>query len=294
MPGQVLLPRDDEAREDGLDGEVAQLAALVISANHRLAHPGDPMRWFATQRAFARCGAISFEAATKRRVGKPVLVPVAETPPAWLDQLAQSGTTRVVLGFERQDEEVVLGETIPDRIAAGFAGGGSLWTMTTETGDGNALGWRAAWRAAFPEALDRRLWSVTYTAIAAKPQSLGRSVEAAATELKHALAEMSEFAWSHDVKQANVMVTSALALLEGEADPLALSRPRSPADTLPEPARRLLYAAQRGWIFDNMELWAKTEFDQKTWRTHARCAEALYDAVTAAIVAAVNASVPEP
>ena len=72
-----------------MDGEVAQLAALVISANHRLAHPGDPMRWFPTQRAFARCGSIGFEAATKRRVGKPVLVPVAETPPAWLDRAAE-------------------------------------------------------------------------------------------------------------------------------------------------------------------------------------------------------------
>lgn len=276
-----------------MDGEVAQLAALVISANHRLAHPGDPMRWFPTQRAFARCGSISFEAATKRRAGKPVLVPVAETPPVWLDQLARSGTTRVVLGFERQDEEVVVGETIPDRIAAGFAGGGSLWTMTTETGDGNALGWRAAWRVTFPEARDGRHWAVTYTAIAADPQPLGRSVTAAATELKHALAEMSEFAWSHGVKEANVRVTSALALLDGAPDPLPLSRPESPADTLPEAARRLLFAAQRGWIFDDMELWARTEFDQKTWRDHARRAEALYDAVTAAIVAAVNASVPQ-
>lgn len=53
-----------------MDGEVAQLAALVISANHRLKHPGDPMQWFATQRAFARCGSISFELAAKRRQKK--------------------------------------------------------------------------------------------------------------------------------------------------------------------------------------------------------------------------------
>lgn len=275
-----------------MDGEVAQLAALTISANHRLSHPEDPMRWFATQRAFAHCGSIRFEAATKQGEGRPVMVPMAETPPAWLDQLARSGTTRAVLGFERQDEEVILGETIPDRIAAGFAGGGSLWTMTTEAGDGPALGWRASWRAAYPQAKDGRIWAVRYTATAAAPQDLGRSLEAATTELRHALAEMSEFAWSHGVKQANLHFTSALALLEGDHDPLPLDRPAGPADTLSDPARRLLYAAQRGWVFDNMELWAKMDFDEPTWRDHARRAEALYDAVTAGIVAAVNSSVP--
>jgi hypothetical protein len=277
-----------------VDGEVAQLAALVISANYRLANPGDPMRWFATQRAFARCGSISFEAATKRRSQKPVLVPLAETAPAWLDALSRSGTTRVVLGFERQDEEHVPGETIPDRIAAGFAGGGSLWTMTTESGDGQALGWRATWRAAFPNARDGRVWAVRYTATKGAPQPLGRSVTAAATELKHALAQMSEFAWEHDAKQANTHFTSALALLEGAPDPLPHARPMGPAETLDEPARRLIYAAQRGWVFDNMELWAGTRLDHDNLREHGRCAEALYDAVTAAMVAAVNSSVVLP
>lgn len=275
-----------------MDGEVAQLAALVISANHRLKHPGDPMQWFATQRAFARCGSISFELAAKRRQKKPALLPMAETPPAWLDQLARSGTARVLLGFERQDEEVIPGETIPDRIAAGFAGGGSLWTMTTETDDGRALGWRAAWKAAYPSARDGRIWAVRYTATAATPQPQGRDLESAATELRHALAEMSEFAWSHDVKEANLRFTSALALLEGAPDPMPIAHPAGPADTLSDEAVCLLNAAQRGWMFDNMELWGHLRLDEPTWRDHARRSEALYDAVTAAVVAAVNSSVP--
>lgn len=274
-----------------MDGEVAQLAALVISANHRLAHPGDPMRWFATQRAFARCGSISFEAATKRRREKPVMVPMAETPPSWLEQLARSGTSRVVLGFERQDEVVIEGETIPDRIAAGFAGGGSLWTMTTEDGEGSALNWRANWRVGHPNAKDGRIWAVRYTATAGTPQPMGRSVAAAATELRHALAEMSEFAWTHDVKEASLRFASALSLLEGGDDPVPISHPPGPADTLGEDARRLLHAAQRGWMFDNMELWAQTKADAAILRDHARRSEALYDAVTAALVAAANSSI---
>lgn len=275
-----------------MDGEVAQLAALVISANHRLKHPHDPMRWFATQRAFARCGSISFELAAKRRRHKPTLVPMAETPPAWLDQLARSGTARVLLGFERRDEEVIPGETIPDRIAAGFAGGGSHWVMTTESDDGRALGWHAAWRAAYPDARDGRIWAVRYTATAGESQQPGRDVDAATTELRHALAEMSEFAWSHHVKEANVRFTSALALLEGAPDPMPFPRAAGPSDTLSDDARRLLNAAQRGWIFDNMDLWGHLKVDEPTWRDHARRSEALYDAVTAALVAAVNSSAP--
>lgn len=275
-----------------MDGEVAQLAALVISANHRLKRPDDPMRWFATQRAFARCGAISFDVAAKRPGEPAARVPMAETPPAWLDQLARSGTKRVLIGFERQDEDMEPGEDIPDRIAAGFAGGGSLWTMTTETDDGRALGWRSVWKAAFPNARDGRIWSVSYTATASEPQSPGRSLDAARTELRHALAEMSEFAWSHEAKEVNMRFTSALALLEGEPDTLPVDNPAGPADTLTHEARCLLHAAQRGWMFDNMTEWGRLKVDAETWRDHARRSEALYDAVTAAIVAAVNSSAP--
>ena len=276
-----------------MDGEVAQLAALVISANHRLSHPNDPMHWFATQRAFARCGSISFDIATKRGEQKPVLTTMAETPPAWLDQLGRSGTKRVRLGFARQDEEVIPGETIPDRIAAGFAGGGSHWTMTTETDDGRALGWHGTWKVAYPNARDGRVWAVRYTATAAEPQDPGRDIEAAAVELRHALAEMSEFAWERDAKAANMRFTSALALLEGAPDPLPIDNPEGPADTLSEPARRLLHASQRGWVFDNLEIWGKLKLDEAEWRDHARRSEALYDAVTAAMVAAANSGAPE-
>ncbi len=275
-----------------MDGEVAQLAALVISANHRLTHPDDPMRWFAGQRAFARCGSISFDIATKRSGGKPARTTMAETPPAWLDQLARSGTARVRLGFTRQDEEVIPGETIPDRIAAGFAGGGSLWTMTTETDDGRALGWHGAWKVAYPNARDGRAWAVRYTATAAEPQDPGRDVAAATVELRHALAEMSEFAWERQAREANLRFTSALALLEGAPDPLPIDHPAGPADTLSEPARRLLHACQRGWVFDNLEIWGKLKLDEAEWRDHARQSEALYDAVTAAIVSAANSSAP--
>lgn len=275
-----------------MDGEVAQLAALVISANHRLKHPDDPMRWFAAQRAFARCGSISFDVAAKRPGETPARVHMARTPYDWLDQLARSGTKRVVIGFRRQDEEMEPGEDIPDRIAAGFAGGGSLWTMTTETDDGRALGWRAGWKAAFPAARDGRIWQVRYTATVAQQQPVGRGVEAATTELRHALAEMSEFAWSHDAKAVNARVTSALALLAGAPDPMPINQPAGPADTLGHDARCLLRAAQRGWMFDNMAEWGNLKVDAETWRDHARRSEALYDAVTAAMVAAVNSSAP--
>lgn len=275
-----------------MDGEVAQLAALVISANHRLAYPDDPMRWFPSQRAFARCGSISFEIATKRRQEKAALTTMAATPPSWLEQLARSGTKRVYLGFTRQDEEVIPGETIPDRIAAGFAGGGSLWTMTTETDDGRALDWHGAWKVAYPNARDGRIWAVRYTATAAAPRTPGADIASASVELRHALADMSEFAWEREAKAANMRFTSALALLEGAPDPLPVDHPAGPADTLSEPARRLLHAAQRGWVFDNLELWGKLKLDEAEWRDHARRSEALYDAVTGAIVASANSAAP--
>ena len=52
-------------------------------------------------------------------------------------------------------------------------------------------------------------------------------------------------------------------------------------------------AGQRGWVFDNLEIWGKLKQDEAEWRDHARRSEALYDAVTAAIVAAANSAAPE-
>ncbi|HHB80241.1 MAG TPA: hypothetical protein ENK83_00620 [Aliiroseovarius sp.] len=271
-----------------MDGEVALMAALVISANHRLMNPQDPMLWFRDQRAFARCGEISFHAATRLANGDIGEVMLAGSASEWLDQIATTNTRRVVLGFERRDEEIVPGETLPDRIAAGFAGGGSRWIMTTEPAEGDPLAWRARWRVGFPDAQDGRIWEVRHTATTGASQPLGRSVEAAATELRHALAEMSAFAWSHDVKQANSVFTSALALLDGAPDPMGLNRKLGPIDTLSDPARRLIQAAQRGWVFDNMALWDRVAIPREELRVFGQISEALYDAVTAAIVAASN------
>ena len=103
---------------------------------------------------------------------------------------------------------------------------------------------------------------------------------------------MSEFAWEREAREANLRFTSALALLEGAPDPLPVDNPAGPADTLSEPARRLLHACQRGWVFDNLEIWGKLKLDEAEWRDHARRSEALYDAVTAAIVSAANSAAP--
>lgn len=275
-----------------MDGEVALMAALVISANHRLLHPKDPMMWYPRQRSFSRCGEISFWAVTRGKSGRMSRVKLAGTPEEWLARLAPSGVKRAVLAVERRDEEIEPGKTLPDRIAAGFAGGGSRWTMTTESDRGETLSWTARWRVGFPSAEDGRIWAVHHLATSGRPSPLGRDLGAATTELRHALAEMSAIAWSHGVKGANRMFTSALALLDGDTDPLQMDRPVGPVDTLPDPARRLIMAAQRGWVFDNMALWEGLALPPDEARAFGRASEALYDAATAALVAAANASAP--
>lgn len=276
-----------------MDGEVAQLAALVISANHRITNPGDPMGWFAGQRAFDRCGRIGFHAAHKRRFGRETRVPVAETPVEWLDRLETSSVCRVVLSFTRQDDEIIMGETLPDRIAAGFAGGGSLWTMSTESGDGGVLSWRPGWRVEFPNAGDGRIWSVDYLAEPSYPRNAGPTLEDSGCALHASLEAIRRFAEEQHYGKVAAIFTSALCLLEGSPDPRPVPRPAGPADTLSEPARRLLFAAQRSWIFDNLSLWRDQDFSPVLWNRYSELSESLYTAVTAALAAAVNASAPD-
>jgi hypothetical protein len=279
--------------EGRVDGEVAQLAALAISANHRIIHPDDPMPWFAGQRAFDRCGRIGFHAAKKRRFGRHTRVPVAETPLQWLERLAASSVCRVVLAYTRQDDEIIPGETLPDRIAAGFAGGGSLWTISTETSDGSALAWRPGWRVAFPKAEEGRIWSVDYLAEPSVPCQVEAGVDDAAHALQASLEAIRRFALEQHYGQVAGIFTSALALLDGAPDPRPVPRPAGPADTLSDPARRLLFAAQRAWIFDNLSLWRDQDFSHDLWKRYAALSEALYSSVTAALAAAVNSTVSE-
>ncbi len=277
-----------------MDGEVAQLAALAISANYRLSHPDDPMAWFAGQRAFASCARIAFFAARPGRFGKPRRVALAETPAGWLDLLQAGGVERVLVSCTRQDDAGAEEETLPDRLSAGFAGGGSLWTMATLTPDGGALCWRAGWRAAFPEARDGRIWQAEYMAAPCHAREMGGSVQEASGALARVLEEARAFALEQEFPRLAARFASALALLEGGADPLALPRPPGPADTLEPPARRLLWAGQRAWIFDDPGAWRDQDFSQDVWKRYAALSETLYSATIAAIVAAVNASAPAP
>ncbi len=279
-----------------MDGEVAQLAALAISANYRLSHPDDPMVWFAGQRAFASCARIVFFASREGRFGKKRRVALAETPVQWLDLLQAGGVERVLVTCSRQDQDDAGSqeETLPDRLSAGFAGGGSLWTMTTLSSGGGALCWRAGWRAAFPGARDGRIWQAEYMAEPCQGGEPGASVETASGALGRVLEEARAFALKQEFPRLAARFASAQALLEGRADPLALPRPPGPADTLDAPARRLLSAGQRAWIFDDPGAWRDQDFSQDVWKRYAVLSEALYSAVTAAIVAAVNASAPGP
>ena len=273
-----------------MDGEVAQIAALAISANHRLAHPRDPMPWFANQRAFASCGEIHFRAKLRGPFGKMRRVPVADTPSLWLDLLEQSGVERVLITCTRQDTDWAEEEYLPDRLTAGFAGGGSLWTMATLSPNGGVLCWQAGWRAAFPQAEDGRIWKAEYLAEPCHESDPRLSVAQARQALGSILLEARDFAKRHEFPKVAAIFASALNLLEGRDDPLNIPRPPGPADTLDDPARQLLFAGQRAWIFDNLDTWRDQDFSHDIWKEYANLSEALYSATTAAIVAAVNSS----
>lgn len=277
-----------------MDGEVAQLAALVISANHHLAEPSDPMPWFKNQRAFASCGQIEFSATTKPRFGKPRHIPVARDPSDWLKLLHATDVNRVLISFSRQDavsdSDEAIPDRIPDRIAAGFAGGGSLWTMTTETTGGGNLCWQSGWRAAYPTATNGRIWHANYMAQPCVSDAFGPSVDRARATLASAITDNQSFASKHHYPQIAATFASALCLLDGAPDPKPVPRPAGPADTLAPSARGLLNAAQRSWIFDKMNLWRDQDFSTDLWAEYAELSESLYVAVTAAIKAAVNSS----
>ncbi|HEY7954949.1 MAG TPA: hypothetical protein VII38_06630 [Polyangia bacterium] len=208
---------------------------------------------------------------------------VARTPEEWFDVLAQNETKGLSLRHEASS-----GAGLPDRISAAFAGGGGGWSIDAIDRDGLTRSWRARWEVGNRDAIDRRIWRVSYGLVGeARPPAIHATVAEIRPSLIRALEDIRAFAAAQQLQNFVFCFQRALDALhstarfgdykdlvadgEGDGDRAAL-----------------LDVCQSAWVFGGMGSWNDLSFEGELGRQYDQVSERLFALLNQTIVAATN------
>lgn len=255
----------------------------MCHANSSLRH-GHAAPFFPENSTCRFCESIQFVDATRMRQGRREENPIAGNPAAWFEHLSRSGTRRLRLSFQPSEAS-----GRGDFETVGFVGGGGNWWILSEDAAGSTYGWLSRWLVGNQDAPDRRIWKVTYGRLGEATGPGGPSVSASVTALERSLEAMARFSRERANAAFVDSIEGALSALRTD-DPRGYHRDLAPPDILPAPALRLLDACQTGWVFGGMGSWNDQVFDGDAAVEYARVSGEYWATLTAAIVAAANAS----
>lgn len=268
-----------------VNGPISQIVALALHGNAVLA--GGHTVGFLEQNSTAIfCQSIVFsrEEPTWLGFGKQERTVMA-SPEQWFDDLKKRKAARIGVRWTSGKDPGA-----PDRLLAGFVGGGGAWTLQVQLADGNYEQWVAQWEVdESRRQKDNKIWKVSYKRAYVGKDSLNvESLAAAQTRLKQALIEIHTFASRKDAKPFTEMFAKARAALNEEAGSEAYHRDLYPAKNGSRTAKATLQATQHAWGFGGMGSWNDMGFDGADAKEYDRVSEQLYQALVRAIPAAVD------
>jgi hypothetical protein len=263
---------------------VAQLVALTCHGNAHLRGARAAVPFFPGNSTCAFCDRIDFAAAegwlarTERTI--------AATPDDWFVHLERTGANALRVLREPQNHPLA-----PDRMTAGFAGGGGRWMLAAANGAGFAY-WSANWSVWNRDAPERRIWRVTYRLVrtSTRPLPPDPPPADATRTLSEALVQIRDFAHDHHCDPFTARFDDAIAALSGSGARHGYHRDLAGESQLSEASLALLDAAQSASVFGGMGSWNDLGFDDADAGEYERVSAALFDALNVAICAAANES----
>jgi len=270
-----------------MNGEIAQIAALTCHGNAFLS--GKPeVRFFPGNSTCQYCERVIFVALKKSVFGIVRKTEVADTPDAWLALLKSRGALGIRLGRSSHDEP-----GIPDRMSAGFVGGGGTWMMEVLLPRQTSEFWVPRWEVGNRNAPDRKIWRVTYGCVSeAKTSPLtAPDLTRATRELAEGLKDIREFSVRQGTDGFTNWFDEALNTIAAKGSNQHIYHPDlAPGGFLSDEAAVLLDACQQAWVFGGMGSWNDLLFDGEDQRAYERVSEGLFEAVNRAIQEAATSS----
>jgi len=272
-----------------VNGPIAQLVALALHGSGYLA--GVPSADFLGHNSTSQfCESIRFVRVEKPWFGlaKPTEVPVADSPDAWLAYLKKQSAVNLSVRWQAGDDPKA-----PDRMLAGFVGGGGTWCLVIRFADGHYERWLARWDIGDKARKDQKIWRVTYGCVQTNNQApaAAESVANASERLKNALVAIHAFSARQKCDGFTQCFERSLKALAHENGGEAFHRDLFPGSA-PSAAADLLAACQHAWVFGGMGSWNDMGFDGADGKEYERVSEQLFQAITTAIPAAVDGYAP--
>jgi hypothetical protein len=268
-----------------MNGPIAQIVALALHGNAFLG--GTDSRDFIAKNSTAQhCQSIMFTREEKSWFGLgPVKIVECSSPEMWFADLRARSARRIGVRW------VSGNESAPDRMLAGFIGGGGTWTIQVQMADGSFEQWVADWGVdERRRKIDGKIWQVRYRRAYVGWESVSAvPLGGAKSALERALVEAQKFSTRLELKPFTGMFEKGLAAMHAQPGSEAYHRDLSPR-ALPEDVRAVLSAAQHAWVFGGMGSWNDMGFDGADEKEYERVSEELFKAVTRAIPSAVDAA----
>jgi hypothetical protein len=260
-----------------MDGTLAQLAALVSHGSAWLREPVSAPPDLRASSTFRYVRSVRLELRSRGLLRRPV---VADDPARWFEQLRARGVRALRLDPRGSGDVVPL----PRHLAAAFANSAKASIVAVADPPER---WVGTWTVG-PVSSERR-WTVEYLGdIDPGAEVPTIEVAAARASLHAALESARDFAGRQ--RWAAWADVFDGALRAGDADPPEIAHH---PDMLPAATdlarRRVLAMATRAWVFGGMGSWNDLGADDPSEQAeYDRISAILYDAVLAAVAAAVN------
>lgn len=267
-----------------MNGPIAQSVSIVIHGNAFL--NGSELPRYEQNSTFAFCEKIVFVKLETGKSGGPREAIYAENPKDWYRMLLREHCSGLRLSFRSRNKDGV-----PDRMLAGFVGGGGDRFLETIMPGGSDL-WAARWEVGDKNAKDRRIWRVAYGCVAkADTQASSIDLHKRAAELRGALSNCRLFAEGNDLDNFARCFRNAIETIESKGEKrYGFHKDLAVESTVSLLAEILLDACQSAWVFGGMGSWNDLYFEGESMKKYNELSERLYQAVNNAIVDAANES----
>jgi hypothetical protein len=212
---------------------------------------------------------------------------VANTPDEWLAREARPGRSALLV-HDRVDDP-----RFPDRMSAGFVGGGGRWLLAL-TAHGRMDAWEANWEVGNQEAADQRIWRVRYGLVAENAElalPTLRTLDVLRLALRQTLSEILAFAEEHQIEGFAGCFRNAIQCLSA-TDPFepVYHDDLAPTGLLDLPAKQMLAACQAAWVFGGMGSWNDLGFDGAEQTRYQALSDSLFTLLNEGICASANSS----
>ena len=272
-----------------MQGTVAQVVSLVTYGNQYLSNGGDSLvsDFYPSNSTFKFCKMVSFIDLVQDKK-KCVPIPYSNDPITWFSHLAKEKYKTLRISYFKS------GRTdVPDRMLAGFVGGGGKWLIEAIGPQGSDF-WEANWIVGNKDDPDKKVWLVAYRRVAASESTRSFSAldpAALKATLKRNLGAILGFCRKNKIEAFPKFFETALLSLDSDSPLDGVGYPGIvPKHALSLDARQLLGAAQAAWVFGGMGSWNDLGFTGEEKTIYDGLSEELYLLIINAILYATNTS----